>query len=94
MVDCRPGTVGNEGDLATVLPAQRTRKTCHHGPMGAEPEEKPLLWTSECGIKTEEGMASGSEWHLDGDPVPSGFSAVYFHTLKTLKECDPKRYRQ
>lgn len=33
-------------------------------PHGAEPEEKPLLWTSEYGTKMEEGMASGSEGYL------------------------------
>lgn len=94
MVGCRPGTVGNEGDLDMILPVQRTRKTCHDGPMDAEPEEKPLFWTSECGIKAEEGVASGSEWLSEWNPVSSVFYAVYFHTLKMLKECDPERYRQ
>lgn len=50
-------------------------------PHGAEPEEKPLLW-SECGTKIEEGMASGSE-RLPGWGCVSSDVCVFSHTGNT-----------
>ena len=53
---------------------------------GAEPEEKPLLWTSEYRRKMEKGMASASERLPDWGSASSGSLAVCLHTLETLRE--------
>ena len=63
-------------------------------PHGAEPEEKPLLWTSEYRRKMEKGMASASERLPDWGSASSGSLAVCLHTLETLRESDLQRHTQ